>query len=65
MKTITLYVLGEKFEISLEEEFFEYSKEDLAKLQEINSPKELLFFILEKNKNLYKLIKKLEKLNKN
>jgi len=63
MKTITLYVLGEKFEISLEEEFFEYSKEDLMKLQEINSPKELLFFILEKNKNLYKLVKKLEKLN--
>jgi len=65
MKTITLYVLGEKFEISLEEEFFEYSKEDLAKLQKISSPKELLFFVLEKNKKLYELFKKLEKLNEN
>jgi len=65
MKTITLYVLGEKFEISLEEEFFEYSKEDLAKLQKISSPKELLFFVLERNKKTYKLLKKLEKLIEN
>jgi len=61
MKTITLYVLGEKFEISLEEEFFEYSKEDLITLQK----KELLFFVLEKDKKLYELLKRLEKLNEN
>ena len=65
MKTITLYVLGEKFEISLEEEFFEYSKEDLITLQKISSPKELLFFVLEKDKKLYELLKRLEKLNEN
>jgi len=58
-KNITLYVMGEKFEIFLEEEFFEYIKDDLAKIQN-PTPKDLLFFILEKNKNLYELLKKLE-----
>jgi len=59
-KNITLYVMGEKFELSLEEEFFEYVKEDLSKIQN-PTPKDLLFFVLEKNKNLYEIIKKLEK----
>ena len=59
-KNITLYVMGEKFEILLEEEFFEYVKEDLLKLQN-PTPKELLFFILEKDKKIYELIKKIER----
>ena len=58
-KNITLYVMGEKFEISLEEEFFEYVKEDLVKIQN-PTPKDLLFFVLEKNKNLYELLKKID-----
>ena len=62
-KTISVYVLGERFEISLEDEFLEYVKEDLLKLQN-PSPKELLFFVLEKNKKEYKLLKKIEKTRK-
>jgi len=58
-KTISVYVLGEKFEISLEDEFFEFIKEDLLKLQN-PTPKELLFFILEKNKKEYEILKKVE-----
>ena len=61
-KSITLYVMGEKFELLLEEEFFEYIKEDLIKIQN-PTPKDLLFFVLEKNKNLYEIIKQLDKLN--
>jgi len=63
-KSITLYVMGEKFELALEEEFFEYIKEDLAKIQN-PTPKDLLFFILEKNKNIYEILKKIESLKGN
>ncbi len=63
-KNITLYVLGEKFDISLENEFLEYIKKDLLKLQN-PTPKELLFLILQKNKKEYELLKKLENLEKN
>ena len=59
-KNITLYVMGEKFELSLEEEFFEYIKNDLLTLQN-PTPKELLFFVLEKNKKVFELLKKIEK----
>jgi len=59
MKKISLNILGEKFEISLESDFFEYVKEDLVKLQN-PTPKELLFFILEKNKKEYEILKKIE-----
>ncbi len=62
-KNITLYVMGEKFEISLEDEFLEFVKTDLLKLQN-PTPKDLLFFILEKNKKEYELLKKLEKAGK-
>ena len=59
-KNITLYVMGEKFELSLDEEFFEYVKEDLKKIQN-PTPKDLLFFVLEKNKKEYEILKKIEK----
>ena len=59
-KNITLYVMGEKFELSLEEEFFDYVKNDLLTLQN-PTPKELLFFVLEKNKKVFELLKKIEK----
>ena len=59
-KNITIYIMGEKFDLILEEEFFEYVKDDLLKLQN-PTPKELLFFVLEKNKKLYEILKKIEK----
>ena len=59
-KNITIYVMGEKFDLILEEEFFEYVKDDLLQLQN-PTPKELLFFVLEKNKKLYEMLKKIEK----
>jgi hypothetical protein len=64
MKKISLKVMGEKFEIELEDEFFEYVKEDLIKLQN-PTPKDFLFFILEKNKKEYELLKKVEKILNN
>ncbi|WP_024791963.1 hypothetical protein [Lebetimonas sp. JS138] len=60
MKKISLNILREKFEINLENEFFEYVKEDLIKLQN-STPKELLFLILEKDKKEYEILKKIEK----
>jgi len=62
-KNISIYIMGEKFDISLDEEFFEYIKEDLKKIQN-PTPKELLFFVLEKNKKLYELLNKLDKNSK-
>ena len=53
--------MGEKFDLTLDEDFFEYIKEDLKKLQN-PTPKELLFFILEKNKKEYEILKKLKKI---
>jgi len=68
MTNVTVYILGEKFNLSMEDEFFEYVKEDLQKLQDITTPKEVLSFFLEKSKKefenekiLKKIIKKLEK----
>jgi len=60
MKKISLTVMGEKFEITLEDDFFEFVKEDLVKLQN-PTPKDLLFLILEKNKKEYEILKKIEK----
>ncbi|QCT95002.1 hypothetical protein FE773_07310 [Caminibacter mediatlanticus TB-2] len=62
-KRLSISVMGEKFEIELEEDFFEFVKEDLIKIQN-PTPRELLFLILEKNKKEYTLNKKLEKLLK-
>ncbi len=58
-KNITLYVMGEKFELLLDEDFFEYVKDDLHKLQN-PTPKDLLFFVLEKDKKIYELLKKID-----
>ena len=60
-KKLSLSVMGEKFEIELEEEFFEFVKEDLLKIQN-PTPKELLYLILEKNQKEYKIQKEIEKL---
>ncbi len=61
MKRISISVMGEKFELELEEEFFEFVKEDLLKLQN-PTPKELLFFILKKNKKDFEFIKELNQI---
>ena len=66
MKKISLSVLGEKFVLELEDEFFDFVKDDLLKLQN-PTPKELLFLFLknkkemfEKDVNLKKIIDRLE-----
>jgi len=58
MKKISLSVLGEKFEIELEDEFFEFVKEDLLKIQH-PTPKELLFLILKNKKKVFETEKKI------
>ncbi|ACM92875.1 hypothetical protein NAMH_1134 [Nautilia profundicola AmH] len=59
MKKISLSVLGEKFEIELEDEFFEFVKEDLLKIQH-PTPKELLFLILKNKKEMFETNKKIK-----
>jgi hypothetical protein len=61
MKKISISVLGEKFELELEEEFFEFVKDDLLKIQH-PTPKELLFLILKNKKEIFETGKKLEKM---
>jgi len=63
MKKISLSVLGEKFELELEDEFFEFVKDDLLKIQH-PTPKELLFLILKNKKELFEKEKKIENLIK-
>ena len=60
-KRLSISVMGEKFEIELEEDFFEFVKEDLIKIQN-PTPKELLFIILKKNKDLYEIDKNIQNL---
>jgi len=58
MKKISLSVLGEKFEIELEDKFFDFVKDDLLKLQN-PTPKELLFLFLKNKKELFETDKKI------
>jgi hypothetical protein len=59
MKKISLSVLGEKFELELEDEFFEFVKEDLLKLQN-PTPKELLFLFLKNKKEHFETNKRIK-----
>jgi len=59
MKKISLSVLGEKFEIELEDEFFEFVKDDLLKIQH-PTPKELLFLVLKNKKEVFEIHKNIE-----
>ena len=61
MKKISTFILGEKFEIEIEDEFFEFIKDDLLKLQN-PTPKELLFLFLKNKKELFQNYKKLEEI---
>jgi len=63
-KTVSLVIMGEPFEITLEEEFFEFVKEDLAKLQNIKAPKELLYFFLNQKKSHFKIEKRIAEIIK-
>ncbi|ROR39853.1 hypothetical protein [Caminibacter pacificus] len=62
-KKISLWVMGEKFELEMEEEFLEFAKEDLIKIQN-PTPRDLLFFVLEKNKEKFETEKKLQSILK-
>lgn len=61
MKKISTFVLGEKFEIEIEDEFFEFIKDDLLKLQN-PTPKELLLLFLKNKKELFECYKRLEEI---
>jgi len=69
MKKIKIYLIGQKYEIELEEEFYEYIIEDIQKLNSSqNQIKDLLNLLLsckyENYKNdikMKKILKKLEK----
>jgi prepilin-type N-terminal cleavage/methylation domain-containing protein len=61
MKKITISVLGEKFEIELEETFFAFIEKDLLKLQNI-TPKEILTLILESKKKEFEKQEKIKKI---
>ena len=63
MKKISISVMGEKFELEMEDEFFDFVKEDLQKIQN-PTPKELLFFVLEKNKREFEDMKRIKNLIK-
>ena len=60
MKRISLSFLGEKFEIELEEEFFEFVKDDIKKLKNATA-KDILMLILKTKKKSLKIKKKLKK----
>jgi hypothetical protein len=61
MKKISISVMGEKFELEMEDEFFEFVKDDLFKIEN-PTPKELLFFILQKNKKDFEREKEIKRL---
>jgi len=54
MKKIKIYLIGQKFEIEIEDEFYEYIKDDIQKLNNSqNQIKDLLNLILDSKYNLY------------
>ena len=59
MKKISISILGEKFELELEDEFFEFVKDDLLKLQN-PTPKEVLFLFLKNKKEIFTLNKEVK-----
>ena len=61
MKRISTFMLGEKFELEIEDEFYEFIKDDLLKLQN-STPKDFLFLFLKNKKELFQSYKQLEEL---
>ena len=60
MKKISLSFLGEKFEIELEEEFFEFVKDDIKKLKNATA-KDILMLILKNKKEEFENQEKIKK----
>ena len=67
MKKIEIYFLSQKYEIEMEDEFFEYIKDDIFRLNHSKSIKDMLNILLSckyeayKNENKMKnLLKRLE-----
>ena len=68
MKKIKIYLIGQKYELELDEEFYEYIKDDLGNLTNAqNQIKTLLnlflkekFITYENDKKMKKLLKKFE-----
>ncbi len=58
-KTILISILGEKFEVYVEEEFFEFVKNDIENLQN-PTPKEMLNIFLSLKKEIFEINKKIE-----
>jgi hypothetical protein len=63
MKKLDVSVLGSKFEIYLEDEFFEYVKDDIEKLQ-TPTPQEILHLFLNMKKEIFEMNKKIEEILK-
>jgi len=69
MKKLNVYLIGQKYEIELEEEFYEYVKNDIDKISKSDTQiRDLLNLVLSLEYKQYineqkmkKLIKKLEK----
>jgi len=61
MKKISLSFLGEKFEIELEEEFFEFVKDDIKKLKNATA-KDILMLILKNKKEEFENQEKIKKI---
>jgi hypothetical protein len=58
-KSILISILGEKFEVYVEEEFFEFVKNDIENLQN-PTPKEMLNIFLSLKKEIFEINKKIE-----
>ena len=65
MKKLKLYLIGQKYELELEDEFYEYVKEELKQLNNSQTQiKDLLNLFLEEKFITYKNDKKMKKLMK-
>ena len=54
MKKVKLYLIGQKYEIELEDKFYDYIKNDINKINNSNNQiKDLLNLILDSKYNLY------------
>jgi len=65
MKKLKLYLIGQKYELELEDEFYEYVKEELKQLNNSQTQiKDLLNLFLKERFITYKNDKKMKKLMK-
>jgi len=65
MKKVKLYLVGQKYEIEIEDGFFEYIKDDLNKLMSSNNQvKDMLNILLKFSYKGYKTDQKLNKIIK-